>query len=108
MTAFNEKLLSPAGKSQVAFSASLVTAEQETHHGPFDDDTALVFKRVTTNIGNAYNPDTGTTHLFRFRTSDVGLFQTHVLSVFKGIKVCCRSRALLWRSPGELDVLVVV
>ncbi|XP_038583626.1 cerebellin-1-like [Micropterus salmoides] len=54
-----EKLEEDTGKSQVAFSASLVTAEQETHHGPFDNDTALVFKRVTTNIGNAYNPDTG-------------------------------------------------
>ncbi|XP_038583621.1 cerebellin-1-like [Micropterus salmoides] len=54
-----ERAREDRGKSQVAFSASLVTAEQETHHGPFDNDTALVFKRVTTNIGNAYNPDTG-------------------------------------------------
>lgn len=51
----------------MAFSASLVTAEEWTHHGPFDGETALVFKKVTTNIGNAYNSDTGTTQLFRFR-----------------------------------------
>ncbi|XP_070844004.1 complement C1q tumor necrosis factor-related protein 3-like [Chaetodon trifascialis] len=47
------------GKTQVAFSASLLTAEQWTHHGPFDHDITLEFKKVTTNIGNAYNPDTG-------------------------------------------------
>ncbi|XP_030260331.1 cerebellin-1-like [Sparus aurata] len=47
------------GKSQVAFSAALLTNEQWTHHGPFDTDTRLVFRKVTTNIGNAYNPETG-------------------------------------------------
>ncbi|XP_074541640.1 complement C1q tumor necrosis factor-related protein 3-like isoform X2 [Halichoeres trimaculatus] len=47
------------GRSQVAFSASLVTVEQWTHHGPFDTPTTLKFKKVTTNVGNAYDPSTG-------------------------------------------------
>ncbi|KAK9519190.1 hypothetical protein VZT92_021933 [Zoarces viviparus] len=46
-------------KSQVAFSASLVNIPQWTHQGPFASDTTLLFKTVTTNIGNAYEPETG-------------------------------------------------
>ncbi|XP_075968280.1 cerebellin-2-like [Anarhichas minor] len=46
-------------KSQVAFSTSLVNTELWTHQGPFDSDTTLLFKTVTTNIGNAYDPETG-------------------------------------------------
>ncbi|XP_068565278.1 cerebellin-2-like [Cebidichthys violaceus] len=46
-------------KSQVAFSASLVNTELWTHQGPFDRDTTLLFKMVTTNIGNVYDPETG-------------------------------------------------
>ena len=69
----------PAGKSQVAFSATLLTNEQWTHHGPFYTDTRLVFKKVTTNIGNAYNPETGTTHLLRLRVPAVSR-ESHVLT----------------------------
>ncbi|XP_040920686.1 complement C1q tumor necrosis factor-related protein 3-like [Toxotes jaculatrix] len=47
------------GKSQVAFSASLVATSDWTHQGPFNTNITLVFKRVVTNIGNAYNPITG-------------------------------------------------
>ncbi|XP_047429504.1 complement C1q tumor necrosis factor-related protein 3-like [Mugil cephalus] len=47
------------GRSQVAFSASLVNTTEWTNQGPFADAIPLVFRRVTTNIGNAYDPDTG-------------------------------------------------
>uniref|UniRef100_A0AAV2LVW8 C1q domain-containing protein n=1 Tax=Knipowitschia caucasica TaxID=637954 RepID=A0AAV2LVW8_KNICA len=43
---------------QVAFSASLSAAGSVTL-GPFNTHTNLVFKYVVSNIGNAYNPNTG-------------------------------------------------
>ncbi|CAK6981826.1 complement C1q-like protein 2 [Scomber scombrus] len=43
---------------QVAFSASLL-ASGEGFVGPFNTKTLLVFRHVVTNIGNAYNPNTG-------------------------------------------------
>ncbi|KAM8754928.1 uncharacterized protein AB9X84_011576 [Acanthopagrus schlegelii] len=43
---------------QVAFSASLL-ASGGGHTGPFNTHTSLVFRHVVTNIGNAYNPNTG-------------------------------------------------
>ncbi|XP_026196998.1 complement C1q tumor necrosis factor-related protein 3-like [Anabas testudineus] len=54
-----EKLEAARDRSQVAFTASLVTTVQWTHQGPFSSDTKLVFQKVTTNIGNAYNSETG-------------------------------------------------
>ncbi|XP_031135812.1 complement C1q tumor necrosis factor-related protein 3-like [Sander lucioperca] len=44
---------------QVAFSASLLTGGQEGSTGPFTSDTTLIYKHVVTNIGNAYNSNTG-------------------------------------------------
>ena len=44
---------------RVAFSASLVTSGSATV-GPFNREITLVFRRVVVNIGNAYNPHTGT------------------------------------------------
>ncbi|XP_039888547.1 uncharacterized protein LOC120734041 isoform X2 [Simochromis diagramma] len=44
--------------TQVAFSASLLE-QGYGYTGPFYDHTTLVFKRVVTNIGNAYNKNTG-------------------------------------------------
>uniref|UniRef100_A0A672GEY3 Complement C1q-like protein 2 n=1 Tax=Salarias fasciatus TaxID=181472 RepID=A0A672GEY3_SALFA len=43
---------------KVAFSASVV-ASGEKYIGPFNTQTTLVFRYVVTNIGNAYNPNTG-------------------------------------------------
>ncbi|XP_070696343.1 complement C1q-like protein 2 [Pempheris klunzingeri] len=43
---------------QVAFSASLLSSGSGSV-GPFNTHTPLVFSHVVTNIGNAYNPNTG-------------------------------------------------
>ncbi|XP_033970339.1 uncharacterized abhydrolase domain-containing protein DDB_G0269086-like isoform X2 [Trematomus bernacchii] len=43
---------------QVAFSASLLASGTETI-GPFNTESNLVFRYLFSNIGNAYNPNTG-------------------------------------------------
>ncbi|XP_061592472.1 complement C1q-like protein 4 isoform X2 [Cololabis saira] len=43
---------------RVAFSASLLTSGSETL-GPFNAHTNLIFRNVVTNVGNAYNANTG-------------------------------------------------
>uniref|UniRef100_A0A672Z1I3 Complement C1q-like protein 2 n=1 Tax=Sphaeramia orbicularis TaxID=375764 RepID=A0A672Z1I3_9TELE len=46
------------GIRQVAFSAALLASGESTT-GPFSDFTTLIYKHVVTNVGNAYNSDTG-------------------------------------------------
>ncbi|TDH05358.1 hypothetical protein EPR50_G00142870 [Perca flavescens] len=54
-----DKLKQQQQGRQVAFSASLLAGGQAGTLGPFPSHPTLVFKHVVTNIGNAYNPNTG-------------------------------------------------
>ncbi|XP_043996374.1 complement C1q-like protein 4 [Gambusia affinis] len=48
-----------ANRPQVAFTAALLESQNWTSIGPFDSCHTLEFRNVITNIGNAYNPETG-------------------------------------------------
>ncbi|ROL46311.1 Complement C1q-like protein 4 [Anabarilius grahami] len=75
--------------SRVAFTASM-SATESTSRGPFSTETKLIFDKVLTNVGNAYNPVTGVftapvkgVYYFRYSGS---AFASHDmgLSIFKG------------------------
>ncbi|XP_044078527.1 complement C1q-like protein 2 [Siniperca chuatsi] len=53
-----DKLKQQLQVKHVAFSAALL-AQGDATLGPFHTFTPLVFKHVVSNIGNAYNPNTG-------------------------------------------------
>ncbi|RVE55910.1 hypothetical protein OJAV_G00231040 [Oryzias javanicus] len=54
-----EELQRDVSARQVAFSAALLETQEWTTLGPFEADKTLEFKKVVTNIGNGYNPETG-------------------------------------------------
>ncbi|XP_076868077.1 cerebellin 11 [Brachyhypopomus gauderio] len=78
-----------AGSPKVAFTASM-TSNKNLHRGLFTSETKLIFDKVLTNVGDAYNPKTGVftapvkgIYYFRysgnaFSSRDMGL------SIFKG------------------------
>ncbi|KAK7130553.1 hypothetical protein R3I94_015882 [Phoxinus phoxinus] len=53
-----DKLKQQLRVRQVAFSAALLFPKPTTI-GPFNQDTTIIFKHVITNIGNAYNSNSG-------------------------------------------------
>ncbi|XP_063068396.1 heavy metal-binding protein HIP-like [Engraulis encrasicolus] len=54
-----EELRMERQNRRVSFSAALQTTAAGQHTGPFSVATPLVYRHVFTNIGEAYNPNTG-------------------------------------------------
>ncbi|XP_056318614.1 cerebellin 11 [Danio aesculapii] len=76
---------------KVAFTVSMSETESASR-GPYTTETKLIFDKVLTNVGDAYNPATGVftapvkgVYYFRYSGS---AFSTHDmgLSIFKGTK----------------------
>uniref|UniRef100_A0A8C8DI16 C1q domain-containing protein n=1 Tax=Oryzias sinensis TaxID=183150 RepID=A0A8C8DI16_9TELE len=59
LTARVEQLKRERGQPRVAFSAALIDSRNWTSFGPYTDDETLKLKKVITNIGGGYDPETG-------------------------------------------------
>ncbi|XP_039671801.1 complement C1q-like protein 4 [Perca fluviatilis] len=70
-----DKLKQQQQVRQVAFSTSLLAGGKSATIGPFPSDYTLIFRHVTTNIGNAYNSNTG---LFTAPVRGAYHFELHV------------------------------
>ncbi|KAL2079177.1 hypothetical protein ACEWY4_024921 [Coilia grayii] len=76
---------------RVAFTAAILSpTNSNQHHGPFNQETKLIFPKVITNVGNAYDSNTGVftapvkgLHYFRYSGRAFSGHDTG-LSIFKG------------------------
>uniref|UniRef100_A0A3P9LWA1 C1q domain-containing protein n=1 Tax=Oryzias latipes TaxID=8090 RepID=A0A3P9LWA1_ORYLA len=79
-----------SARPQVAFSAALLETQQWTIVGPFDADKTLEFKKVVTNIGNGYDPETGMAQSVSDLSSNLmkhPLLLLHLLTLFDAARV---------------------
>ncbi|XP_076144458.1 complement C1q-like protein 4 [Alosa pseudoharengus] len=89
LDATQKELEQERAAKRVAFTASMLSSE-DRNHGPFDRETNLIFEKVITNVGNAYNANTGVftapvKGLYYFRYSGRATSSKDMgLSIFKG------------------------
>ncbi|KAF7198806.1 transcript variant X10 [Nothobranchius furzeri] len=94
---------------QVAFSASLMDSGSGDV-GPFNTKTPLVFRRVVTNIGNAYNPNTGffiapVRGVYHFCSTYMDMDMPHMLQ-----EPCCLRMEKIpsWHTSISLPILLAL